>query len=433
MHSEKLRVASGVSQLDNLLGGLYIGDNVVWYDNSGSLASVYCLNFIQASQAQNRPLIYVSFDRSPKNLLEKLGVLAQNNQLIILDCFTYGKGSGSNIFLNFYKNKKPKWPCQIIKVDEPRQTDKVMDALYGIHGTLAGEVRFVFESLTGMQELWGGEQHLINFYSHSCPRLYELNTVAYWIMEKRAHSARLRAQINQIAQVAIDLSVKRGKTSLTILKAENREPDTINKSFNYWSKDLRITFDSEKRSTEWFDLGLRLKEFRTRRGLSQTELAKLVGVTPSSISQVESNIIYPSLPSLLKMAEVLSVELSSFFKQSIDMTRRMIFPSDEAVEIKLPNLPEGNIYAKLLIPVDFKPKAEPYLLEIPPKKTLPSHFFIHKGQEIGYLLSGKLQLKLDKSLYTARSGDVIYLISEMPSQWKNPGPGAAKLLWIKIK
>ena len=433
MPSEKLRVASGVSQLDNLLGGLYIGDNVVWYDNSGSLASVYCLNFIQASQTQNRPLIYVSFDRSPKNLLEKLGVLAQNNDLIILDCFTYGKGSGSKVFLNFYENKKSKWPCQIIRVDEPRQINQVMEALYGIHGTLSGEVRFVFESLTGMQELWGGEQHLINFYSHSCPRLYELNTVAYWIIEKRAHSARLRAQINQIAQVAIELSVKRGKTSLTILKAENRELDTINKSFNYWSKGLRITFDSEKRSSEWFDLGLRLKEFRTRRGLSQTELAKLVGVTPSTISQVESNIIYPSLPALLKMAEVLAVELSSFFKESIDMSNRMIFPSGEAVDMKLPNLPGGNIYAKLLIPVDFKPKAEPYLLEIPPKKTLPSHFFIHKGEEIGYLLSGKLQLQLEKSVYNVRSGDVIYFTSEMPSQWKNPGPGTAKLLWIKIK
>jgi transcriptional regulator with XRE-family HTH domain/KaiC/GvpD/RAD55 family RecA-like ATPase len=426
-------VASGVSQLDNLLGGLYIGDNVVWYDNSGSLASVYCLNFIQASQVQNRPIIYVSFDRSPKNLLEKLGVLAQNNQLIILDCFTYGKGSGSKVFLNFYEHKKSRWPCQIIRVDEPRQINQVMEALYGIHGTLAGEVRFVFESLTGMQELWGGEQHLINFYSHSCPRLYELNTVAYWIIEKRAHSTRLRAQINQIAQVAIELSVKRGKTSLTILKAENRELDTINKSFNYWSKDLRITFDSEKRSTEWFDLGLRLKEFRTRRGLSQTELAKLVGVTPSTISQVESNIIYPSLPALLKMAEVLAVELSSFFKESIDMSNRMIFHSGEAVDMKLPNLPRGNVYAKLLIPVDFKPKAEPYLLEIPPKKTLPSHFFIHKGEEIGYLLSGKLQLKMEKSVHNIRSGDIIYFTSEMPSQWKNPGPGPAKLLWIKIK
>ncbi|MDH3344628.1 MAG: helix-turn-helix domain-containing protein, partial [Desulfobacteraceae bacterium] len=327
MSSEKVRVTSGVSQLDHLLGGLFIGDNVVWYDDAGSLAAAYCLNFIQASQAQNRPLIYVSFDRSPKNLLDKLGALAQNDQLIILDCFTYGKGSGSKIFLQFYENKTPKWPCQIIRVDNPRQIDQVMDTLYGIHGTLVGDVRFVFESLTGMQELWGGEQHLINFYSHSCPRLYELNTVAYWIIEKRAHSPRLRAQINQIAQVAIDLSVKRGKTSLTILKAEKRELDTMNKPFNYWSKGLKITFASEKHSTDWFDLGMRLKEFRTRRGLSQTELGKLVGVTPSTISQVESNLIYPSLPALLKMAEVLAIELNSFFRESPDITNRMIFPS----------------------------------------------------------------------------------------------------------
>jgi transcriptional regulator with XRE-family HTH domain/KaiC/GvpD/RAD55 family RecA-like ATPase len=430
---EKLRVASGVSQLDHLLGGLYIGDNVVWYDDAGSLAAVYCLNFIQASQAQNRPLIYVSFDRSPKNLLEKLGVLAQNNQLIILDCFTYGKGAGSEVFLKFYQKKKSKWPCQIITVDEPKLINQVMDSLYGIHATLAGDVRFVFESLTGMQELWGGEENLINFYSHSCPRLYELNTIAYWIIEKRAHSPRLRAQINQIAQVAIDLSVKRGKTSLTILKAEKRDLDTLNKPFHYWSKDLKISFDSEKRSTEWFDLGKRLKEFRTKRGLSQTELAKLIGVTPSTISQVESNLIYPSIPALLKMAEVLAVELSSFFTKSVDLTNRMIFPEGEAVEIKLPNFPEDNINAKLLTPVDFKPKAEPYLLEIQPKKSLPAHFFIHKGEEIGYLLSGKLQLKLEKSVYNVRSGDVIYFTSEIPSQWKNPGPSIARLLWIKIK
>ena len=69
----KLRIASGVSQLDRLLGGLFIGDNVVWHDDAGSLASVFCLNFIQTSTSQEKPLIYVSFDRSPRNLLEKLG------------------------------------------------------------------------------------------------------------------------------------------------------------------------------------------------------------------------------------------------------------------------------------------------------------------------------------------------------------------------
>jgi quercetin dioxygenase-like cupin family protein len=148
---------------------------------------------------------------------------------------------------------------------------------------------------------------------------------------------------------------------------------------------------------------------------------------------VESDLIYPSLPALLKMAEILSIEVSSFFQESEDVTTRVIFPAAEAVEVKFPDQPVGSIHAKLLTPVDFDPKAEPYLIEISPKKNLPSHFFIHKGEEIGYMLSGKLQLKLEKAVYTVRAGDVIYLTSEMPSQWKNPGPSVARLLWLKIR
>ena len=419
--------------MDHLLGGLYIGDNVVWHDDAGSLAYVFCMNFILASQAQNKPLIYVSFDRSPRNLLENLGTLSENPYLTILDCFTYGKGAGSEVFLKFYEDGKSGWPCPIIKVDEPRNVDEVMEAFYGVHGTMEGDVRFVFESLTGMQELWGEEEHILHFYTHSCPRLYELNTIAYWIIEKRAHSPRLRARINQIAQVAIDLSVRRGVTALTILKAEKRDLDTLNRPYTYWRKDLNVTFDLERRTTGRIDLGMRLKEFRIKRGLSQTELAKLVGVTPSTISQVESNHIYPSLPAVLKMAEVLSVEVSSFFQESADTRNRIIFPAAEALDVKFPDLPKGSIEGKRMTPLDFDPKAEPYLIEIPPNKDLPSHFFIHKGEEVGYLLSGKLQLKLEKAVYTIRSGDVIYLTTEMPSQWRNPGPGVARLIWIKVK
>jgi len=430
---EGQRVASGVSQLDRLLGGLYIGDNVVWHDDAGSLAHVFCLNFIQASQSQDRPLIYVSFDRSPKNLLDKLGPLSDNPALTILDCFTNGKGAASPIFLKFYEETESEPSCDIVRVENPRDTDHFMDVLYGSHATKEGDVRFVFESITGMQELWGGEEHIINFYSHSCPRLYELNTVAYWILEKSAHSAKLRAQINQIAQVAIDLAIKRGTTSLTILKAEKRSLDNLHRPHNYWTKDLTVTFDAERRTSGRVDLALRLKELRSKRGLSQTELAKLVGVTPSTISQVESSLIYPSLPALMKMAEILSVEISSFFQEQTESKKRLIFTSAEALDVKFPDLPEGAVFARLLSPLDFESKAEPYLIEIPPKEKLPSHFFVHKGEEIGYLLSGRLQVTLEKAAYSLRSGDVIYLTSEMPTQWKNPGPGVAKLLWIKVR
>jgi len=430
--AEKKRIATGVSQLDRVLGGLFVGDNVVWYDDAGSLAYVFCLNFMQASEAQDKHIIYVSFDRSPRNLLEKLGPLADYEKLTILDCFTYGKGEGAEVFLRFYKEKKPDIKCRIITASEPRNVEEVMDSFYGIHSDMTGDVRFVFESMGGMQELWGGEESLITFYTHSCPRLYELNTIAYWIMETEAHSPRLRARINQIAQVAIDLSVKRGKTSLTILKAEKRDSNSLNRPYGYWTKDMNVIFDSEKRTTGSIDMGMRLKELRVKRGLSQTELAKLVGVTPSTISQVESNLIYPSVPALLKMAETLSIDVSSFFQGAGDVRTKTVFTDSDSSEVKFADLPENSIFGRLLTPFDFNSKAEPYMIEIQPKKSFPAHFFIHKGDEVGYMISGELQLNLEKTSYTVKAGDLIYLTSEMPTQWKNNGTEVARLLWINI-
>lgn len=430
--AQKFRVTSGVNQLDRLLGGLCIGDNVVWHDDSGSLASVFCHNFIQSSLALGKPLIYISFDRSPRNLLERMGQLATNERLTIIDCFSSGKGANSPIFLRFYDEFKD-LGCEIIRVKEPRRIDELMDVLYGRVNSYESDVRLVFESITGMQELWGGEENVIRFYSHSCPRLYELNTVAYWIMEKKAHSPRLRAQINQIAQVAIELSIKRGTSSLAIMKAENRELDNLHKPYSYWTKDLTVTFDEEKRAAGGVDLGLRLKELRTRRGFSQTDLARLVGVTPSTISQIESNLIYPSLPALLKMTEVLMVDISSFFRDKAAVRKRIVFPANEGTDIKMAEFPEGSIQARLLAPIDLDLHAEPYLVEILPEKTLASHFFIHKGEELGYLISGELQVRVDKESYTLREGDAVYLSSEMPTQWKNTGTIPAKLLWIKLK
>lgn len=431
--AKRVKIHSGVDQLDELLGGLFIGDNVVWHDDSGSLASAFCLNFLRSSQANAKPLVYVSFDRSPRNLLEKLGHLASNPHLTILDCFTCGKGASSPVFLKFYEEAGSNLPCRVMKVKEPRRADEVVDVLYGVHGSLKGDVRFIFESLTGMQELWGGEEHILNFYSHSCPRLYELNTVAYWIMEKKAHTPRLRAQINQIAQVVIELSIKRGTTSLTILKAEKRDLENLHKPMTYWAKDLAITFDEERKTTGGLDLGGRLKELRSKKGLSQTELSRLVGVTPSTISQVESNLIYPSLPALLKMAEALAVDVSSFFQETPLAKRRLVFSSSDATEVRLSELPDGTVYARMLTPVDVDVKAEPLLLEIPPDRTISSHFFMHKGEEMGYMLSGELQVKVGNDLHALRQGDVIYLTNEIPVQWKNTGSSTAVMLWIKIK
>jgi len=102
------------------------------------------------------------------------------------------------------------------------------------------------------------------------------------------------------------------------------------------------------------------------------------------------------------------------------------------VEVKLPGMPEDAVFARLLYPVDFEVKAKPYLIEITPKESLPGHFFFHKGEEIGYVLSGGLQVQVGQAVYNLKTGDVIYPTSEVPGQWRNPGPTVARLLWIKV-
>jgi transcriptional regulator with XRE-family HTH domain/KaiC/GvpD/RAD55 family RecA-like ATPase len=429
---KKKRVSSGLAGLDQLLNGLFIGDNVVWYDDAGSLASAFCMAFIRESQERKKPIVYVTFDRSPKNLIETLGPLAQSQQLTILDCFTNGKGDKAEVFNKFYEKDGTQWPYQVLKVTQPWKPEAVAEAIYGLHGTLTGDVRFVIESLTGMQDLWEGEEHILKFYSHACPQLYELDTIAYWILEKGAHSNRLKAHINQIAQVAIDLSIKRGRSAMKILKAEKRTPKLLSEPVAYVCDGETFALEEERRSKAPVDLGQRIRGIRKKQGMSQKELAGLIGVTPSNISQIESNQIHPSLPALYKLAEHLSVEVASFF-QDRDLAAKTVFPKESRVNITLSELPRNAIDVKQLTPPDLGGRVELYLIELFPGARLLSHFFVHKGEESGYLISGSLQVVIQNQTQTVTAGDAIYLKTGIPSLWANPKEESAVLLWMTIR
>jgi transcriptional regulator with XRE-family HTH domain len=251
-------------------------------------------------------------------------------------------------------------------------------------------------------------------------------------MEKGAHSERLRASINQIAQVAIDLSVSRGKSALTILKADKRRPDALNRPLVYWNDGLDVVFETETGKGGNIDLGGRLKQIRNRQSMPQKELAALVGVTPSTISQIESGTIYPSLPALFKIAQVLNLPVAAFFQDRSTVDEQVVF-SGGGTRVNLSNLPKRDVTGYRLSPADFDADAEPYLIEIAAGKKLPAHFFVHKGQEMGYLIDGRLELKIGNRPHQVRPGEVIYLTGDLPSQWKNTGEGVARLLWVKIK
>ncbi len=430
---KKRRVSSGIPELDRLLGDLFIGDNVLWYEDTGSFSAVFCLHFIRESLARKKPLIYVTFDRSPKNVVSFLGPLAESQNLTILDCFTNGKGDRSEVFNKFYEKDGALWPYQVIKVNDPTNPSFVGEAIYGLHSNLSGDVHFILDSLTGMQVLWGGEEQVLQFYAKTCPRLYELETIAYWLIEKGAHTNRLKANINKIAQVAIDLSVRRGKSTLKIIKAEKRNSKFLNEQHEYLCEESDIVFEGQRQVKGKFDLGAKIKSIRLMRGLSQKQLADLTGVTPSTISQVEKNLIYPSLPALFRIAESLSIEVATFFKDHGLDKDVFVFPAEQQSAAVLDNFAKEDADAMWLLPPDIESRVDALVIKIKPGKKLAGHFFAHKGEELGYLVTGRLEMVIDNHIHQINPGDTVFLPKDIPGQWCNTSEVVSELLWFKVK
>ena len=169
------------------------------------------------------------------------------------------------------------------------------------------------------------------------------------------------------------------------------------------------------------------------RGISQKALAGLTGVTPSTISQVEKNLIYPSLPALFRIAESLSVEVSTLFKEHGTQQNFYVYPADSRSVISLAKIVKDNAEAELLLPPDIDTPAEALIIRIRPGKKLGGHFFAHKGKELGYVVSGQLEMTVESKSYKANPGDTIYLQKDIPGSWSNTSEQVAELLWLKFK
>jgi transcriptional regulator with XRE-family HTH domain len=165
--------------------------------------------------------------------------------------------------------------------------------------------------------------------------------------------------------------------------------------------------------------------------MNQKQLARQVGVTPSTISQIEGNLIYPSLPALVKMAETLSVEVSTFFGETERPTQPAVRKGD-GEKLRFPDLPEKSLKAWRLLPALDHHQAELFRLEMPRGQATDKHFFHCKGEEIGYLMTGDMEMTLGSRTHRLQTGAVIHLTKEIPTAWKNTGDTTAVLLWLKL-
>ena len=414
------KISSGVKNLDTLIDSMYIGDNIVWEVDAGTSYDVFVQNFIKQSFHESQTIVYVSFNSSPQSVWSRIKEFMVPDYFILFDCFTSGKGKNDETFLKFYKNKLG---LNIVRIEDPKNIDQFTRKLNHIEESLLPGARYVFDSLTGMQDLWGNEDETYKFFTYMCPRLYDLETVAYWILEKDAHSQKFKANLRHITQVVFELYSRREDMYIKAHKLEGRQDREAFKPHLYEIKGQDITISFPKKISV-SEIGSRIKESRTRLGMNQKELADKVDVTPSLISQIENNQISPSLSSFLQIAEALNIDPTELLRKDAKQKELPWHMTRESIKKKLLEKEvEYSIYSVLS-----NGDASAFLTVIHQGKTLKKHFFQHKKNEFIYVLKGDVWVKVENSDRELHPGDSIYLKDTFPAEWKNTSNGEVELL-----
>jgi quercetin dioxygenase-like cupin family protein len=54
----------------------------------------------------------------------------------------------------------------------------------------------------------------------------------------------------------------------------------------------------------------------------------------------------------------------------------------------------------------------------------------HKGEEVGYVVEGQLELTINSEVRLLNAGDSFYFPSNLPHAYRNPGKTRLRVVWI---
>ena len=161
--------------------------------------------------------------------------------------------------------------------------------------------------------------------------------------------------------------------------------------------------------------------------MSIKELSEKTNLTSSLISQVERDLISPSLNSLGKISGALKVPIVSFFTEATPKPWPVMRKKQRK---KTTIFSSSHVIYQLLSP-DPDKKIELLLVEIEPEKDEndENELVTHSGEECGYVIKGELEVRLGKKRYYLKEGDSIYFQSHIPHRFKNTGKEKVISIW----
>ena len=182
-----------------------------------------------------------------------------------------------------------------------------------------------------------------------------------------------------------------------------------------------------------YAIGDKLRALRLKKKMGLVELGQHTGLSAAMLSKVERGKLFPTLPTLLRIALVFSVGLEYFF--SDDRKRHVIAIVRSGERKRFPERTDGRDISFFFESLDFaavERKLNAYYAEfqpLQPGKSRPHH---HSGVEFLSVLRGKLELRIGVQDHILESGDSIYFDSSLPHSYRRIGQKLCSAIVVTV-
>lgn len=169
-------------------------------------------------------------------------------------------------------------------------------------------------------------------------------------------------------------------------------------------------------------IGKKIKKLRNLCNLTQEELANRTELTKGYISQLENDLVEPSISTLEDIVNALGTNLGDFFKD--EKLEQVVFTTSDYFEKE-----SAGYQIKWLVPNAQKNEMEPILIELKEDKK-SMEIDPHDGEEFGYVIQGKVTLVNGEEEYDVKKGETFYLKGNLPHYIINKNDTLAKVIWV---
>lgn len=406
---------TGIPGLDELIGKLRVGDNVVWQAGRETWEGVSA-PFLKASRGNG--LCYVCVDESPTEVLGRHRELWDSERFVLLDCYSSGLGRARKRRRKTSGVPIPKG-AEVRTVEDARDYGYVQLALQELEDELGEGAAYVFESLTGMQKLWGEDAALAFFLNH-CPRLYDLRTVAYWFLDPPAHDPAFLQRLHRVTQVVLQVASDGDAQTVRVDKADARRPEITGRTAELRHSKGRLRVAAH--APGGVKASELLRRRRQARGMSQAELARRVGITASALSQAEHDRRGLSEATLSRTWRVLGFDSADSIEQPPQgyvLARR----GDRHLSSLATGLEADKIMER---PSGFQAE----VLSFGPGASGRRPPFATKWPEFVIVNEGVLELRVGEAREVLHAGDAMLITGQPLTGWRNPSPTVTRALWV---